>query len=65
MSSVGGFIAGKDKFYAKSKAEIFDHFVAIVSADNLLNYSEYEVLVLLTTKELQYILYAGIFIGIG
>lgn len=54
MSSVGGFIAGKDKLYAKSKAEILDHFVAIVSADNLLNYSEYEVLVLLMTKELRY-----------
>lgn len=65
MSSVGGFIAGKDKLYAKSKAEILDHFVAIVSADNLLNYSEYEVLVLLMTKELRYILYAGTFIGIG
>lgn len=65
VCAIGAFINGQDKLYAKSKSEILEYFVSSIASDDILNYSEYQLFVLLITKELRYIICGGMLLGFG
>ncbi len=65
VNTLGMYVNGLDKLYAKSKSEILEYFVSSIASDDILNYSEYQVFVLLITKELRYIVCGGMLLGFG
>ncbi len=66
FAEVFGMLIGcNDPLYAKSKAEILEIFVESISMDEILNASEFQVLFLLATRKLTYIIIGGTLCGIG
>mmetsp|Transcript_10660 Transcript_10660/g.11507 ORF Transcript_10660/g.11507 Transcript_10660/m.11507 type:complete len:358 (-) Transcript_10660:328-1401(-) len=64
-SSLGVYIASKDRLYAKSKVEILEIFVSTINLDEILSYNEFQILFLLATKELKYLVCGGLIAGAG
>ncbi len=66
LAEVFGMVIGcNDSLYAKSKAEILEIFVESISIDEILNASEFQVLFLLATRKLTYIIVGGSLAGAG
>ncbi len=65
VSATGMYFNCKDRLYVKSKAEILEYFVSSIASDDILNYTEYQVFVLLITKELRYIISGGMLLAFG
>jgi NO-binding membrane sensor protein with MHYT domain len=62
---LGVYIASKDKLYAKSKSEVLEFLVSKVNIDEALSYTEFQILYLLATKELTYLVTGGLIAGAG
>lgn len=61
----GVWVASKDKVFAKSKAEILEFFIESVSLEEMLALSEFQVLLLLATRQLHYLVLGGAIAGSG
>mmetsp|Transcript_4077 Transcript_4077/g.4481 ORF Transcript_4077/g.4481 Transcript_4077/m.4481 type:complete len:352 (+) Transcript_4077:30-1085(+) len=66
LSVIGGVVvASRDVMFAKSKAEILEFFVESISLEEMINYTEFDILILLATRRLTNLILGGCIAGSG